>query len=78
VWLDVVKDFAALIAIVLAVALRFLAMWRGWKSPVARDYSEHVTRLPRRILEWIAIPASPAQDEADTRPTKSNPIDPFD
>lgn len=77
-WLDVVKDFAALVAIVLAVALRFLAMWRGWSSPVPRDYTEHVTRLPKRILEMIEIPAPPAvQEEPETRPTKSNSIDPF-
>ena len=52
VWLGVVKEFAALFAIALAVALRFLAMWRGWQSPVARDYSEHLTRLPRRLMAY--------------------------
>ena len=50
VWLGVVKEFAALFAITLAVALRFLAMWRGWETPVARDYTHHLTRLPRRLL----------------------------
>lgn len=79
VWLGVVKDFSALVAIVLAVALRFLAMWRGWKSPTARDYTDHVTRLPKRILDWVALPTpASVQEDADTRPTKSKPIDPFD
>lgn len=50
VWLGVVKEFAALFAIALTVGLRLLAMWRGWQSPVARDYSEHLVALPRRLL----------------------------
>lgn len=51
VWLGVVKEFAAFFAIALGVALRFLAMWRGWQSPMARDYTEHVTGFPRRMRE---------------------------
>jgi len=50
VWLGVVKEFAALFAITLAVGLRFLAMWRGWQTPLARDYSIHLVELPRRLL----------------------------
>lgn len=51
VWLGVVKEFAALFAIVLAVGLRVIAMWRGWETPLARDYTQHVTGLPRRIRD---------------------------
>jgi uncharacterized membrane protein YeiH len=49
-WLGVVKEFAALFAIGLAVGLRLLAMWRGWKGPVPRDYTSVVAALPHRIL----------------------------
>jgi uncharacterized membrane protein YeiH len=78
VWLGVVKEFAALFAITLAVALRFLAMWRGWQSPVARDYSEHLTRLPRRLMAYTPFYSpldkdrtgedSPPSDEEASRP----------
>lgn len=50
VWLEVVKEFAGLFAITLAVGLRLLAMWRGWQSPLARDYSHHLTAIPRRLM----------------------------
>jgi uncharacterized membrane protein YeiH len=61
VWLGVVKEFAALFAIALAVALRFLALWRGWQSPVARDYSEHLTGLPRRLLSFLPFYQPPSE-----------------
>lgn len=78
-WLGVVKDFAALAAIVLAVALRFLALWRGWQSPVARDYTEHVTGLPKRVWERLVVPVPTDEaDDYDTRPTKSNSTGPRD
>lgn len=51
-WLGVVKEFAAVFAIGLAIALRLLAVWRGWKGPVARDYTEALTNLPRRLLSF--------------------------
>jgi uncharacterized membrane protein YeiH len=53
VWLGVVKEFAALFAITLAVGLRFLAMWRGWQTPLARDYSAHLVEIPRRLLSGL-------------------------
>jgi uncharacterized membrane protein YeiH len=49
VWLGVVKEAAALVAISLAVALRLLGLWRGWQGPVPRDYSESVLAFPRRL-----------------------------
>ena len=76
VWLGVVKEFAALFAIALAVALRFLSLWRGWQTPVARDYTEHITRLPRRLISYTPFYSplskdktredSPPHDEDDT------------
>jgi len=53
VWLGVVKEWAGLFAITLSVSLRFLAMWRGWQSPVARDYSHHLTGIQRRLLSFL-------------------------
>jgi len=64
-WLGVVKEFAALFAIVLAVGLRFLAMWRGWETPLARDYSEHIARLPRRTLRLFGLGRRPSPEERD-------------
>lgn len=63
VWLDVVKEFAALFAITLAVALRFLAMWRGWQTPLARDYTEHLVAIPRRMLDTLPFRKRGRRDE---------------
>jgi len=78
VWLGVVKEFAALFAIALAVALRFLAMWRGWQSPVARDYSEHLTRLPRRLMAYTPFysPLSKDKTAEDSSPSDEDPTGP--
>lgn len=68
VWLGVVKEFAAIFAITIAIALRFLAMWRGWQSPLARDYSHHLTGLPRRLLSFLPFVTRARWDEdADKR-----------
>lgn len=75
VWLGVVKEFAALFAITLAVALRFLAMWRGWQSPVARDYSDHLTRLPRRLMAYTPFYSPLGKDKTteDSPPSDEEP-----
>jgi uncharacterized membrane protein YeiH len=70
-WLGVVKDFAALFAIALAVGLRLLAMWRGWQGPAPRDYSAAVAARYRRMLAYTPFynppsePADPDPDEVD-------------
>jgi uncharacterized membrane protein YeiH len=78
VWLGVVKEFAALFAIALIVALRFLSMWRGWQTPVARDYSEHLTRLPRRLMSYTTFYSPLGKDKTreDTPPSDENGPDP--
>jgi uncharacterized membrane protein YeiH len=53
-WLGVVKEFAALFAIALALGLRLLAITRGWQGPVPRDYSDAVARLPQRLRTMSA------------------------
>jgi uncharacterized membrane protein YeiH len=63
VWLGVVKEFAGLFAITVAVALRFLAMWRGWQTREARDYSHHLTGLPRRLLSFLPFYRAPSKVE---------------
>jgi uncharacterized membrane protein YeiH len=63
VWLGVLKEFAGFFAIAVAVALRFLAMWRGWQTREARDYSHHLTGLPRRLLSFLPFYRAPSEIE---------------
>jgi uncharacterized membrane protein YeiH len=65
-WLGVVKEFAALFAILLAVALRLMGLWRGWQGPVARDYTDAVRAFPRRLFGWPPHHASGDEDGGDT------------
>jgi uncharacterized membrane protein YeiH len=64
-WLGVVKEVAALIAISLAVALRLMALWRGWQGPVPRDYTDAVLRIPRRMLVRLRIYSPGAVEDDD-------------
>ena len=68
VWLGVIKEFAGLCAIGIAVALRFLAMWRGWQTREARDYSHHLTGLPRRLLSFLPFYRAPSKVESPPEP----------
>lgn len=74
-WLGVVKEFAALFAIGLAVGLRLLAMWRGWQGPVPRDYSSAVAARYRRALAWTPFYTAPAA-AADPDPDAEADPDP--
>jgi hypothetical protein len=68
-WLGVVKEVAALFAIALTIALRLLAMWRGWQGPEPRDYSATVAAHGRRLLTYTAFyspPVVPADPDPDT------------
>jgi uncharacterized membrane protein YeiH len=74
-WLGVVKEFAALFAISLAVGLRLLAMWRGWQGPEPRDYGPVFASRARRVLAYTPFytpPATPADPELDDEP---DPLD---
>jgi uncharacterized membrane protein YeiH len=67
-WLGVVKEFAALFAIGLAVGLRLLAMWRGWQGPEPRDYGPVVASRARRLLAYTPFydaPDEPADSDPD-------------
>jgi uncharacterized membrane protein YeiH len=54
-WLGVVKEAAALTAILLAVVLRLMALWRGWQGPVPRDYTDAVLAMPARMLARLGF-----------------------
>lgn len=62
-WLGVVKEVAALVAISIAVALRLMALWRGWQGPVPRDYTETVFGWPRRVLTRLGVYTRAVEDE---------------
>jgi uncharacterized membrane protein YeiH len=47
-WLGVVKPVAMTACILLVIALRVLAVRRGWQSPVPRDLTPTVSRLMGR------------------------------
>ena len=73
-WLGVVKDVAALVAIGLAVALRLLAMWRGWQGPVPRDYGPVFASRAYRVLAFTPFsytPREPAGPDPDDDPESS-------
>lgn len=60
-WLGIVKEYAALFAIALAVSLRLLALLRGWQGPVPRDYSDAIASHGRRLLSYTPFyTAAPA------------------
>jgi len=46
-WLDLVKPLAMTACVLLVIALRVLAVWRGWQAPVPRDLTPVVTSLMR-------------------------------
>jgi len=70
-WLGVVKEFAALFAITLAVVLRLVAVWRGWQGPVPRDYTDVVAGLPRRVWARRPFRDAPRPDEGDDAETEA-------
>lgn len=67
-WLGVVKETSALLAITLGVALRLLALWRGWQGPVPRDYSDAIAALPRKLFRLVPVLRDLADD--DSRPAE--------
>ena len=79
-WLGVVKEFAALFAIALAIGLRLLAMWRGWQGPVPRDYTAALAVLPRRLLTRMRPRAAEADGaefpEADAAASEADTGEP--
>jgi hypothetical protein len=75
-WLGVVKEYAALFAILLAVSLRLLAILRGWQGPVSRDYSAAIVAHGRRLLSYTPFYTAPAvgPDEAPEADAGKEPL----
>lgn len=55
VWLGVLKQYGAIMAVGMAVGLRLLAMWRGWRAPVPRDYTDVVLGAPKKMLAFTPL-----------------------
>jgi len=67
-WLGIVKEYAALFAIGLAVSLRLLALLRGWQGPVPRDYSASIAARGRRLLYFSPFRSALHATGADAQP----------
>ncbi len=79
-WLNVVKPFAMFACVLLVIALRVLAVWRGWQTPTPKDLTPVVTGLigTAERDEWDTLdpesgqPAARASDPLDDAPRRTS------
>jgi len=66
-WLNFVKPVAMVACVLLVIALRVLAVRRGWQAPVPRDLTPAVSRLIRRNEpdEWDDSETDIEQSDSD-------------